>query len=258
MAKIKVVKVRGERRPAKITKNRRNRSGKSQSLLDSKRRKSRSRYRVKSGEKSEDSQEYEKDLIRNRLRKVGIDPRTVDVDGLYDPTLTYGENLTNPDGFGRYFKTKAQALGKREEFYKRQQSLQEWSRQEREPRAWKRDEARTHKKTIPISKLDAQQENTWRYDPGAFDIRTVDDRIAYRERKRLEAAEEQRRKRALTWREDRAALHKKFSQDSIVTHQQLKQAGYSETRINNMVYAGTVGTRFKRGTLPAKKTYVIF
>lgn len=257
MAKIKVVKVRGEKRPAKITKNRRNRSGRSQNLLDSERKRPTSRYRVKSGEKSANTQEYEKELIRNRLRKAGIDPQTVDVDGLYDPTLTYAENLTNRDGFGRYFKTRELALGKREEFYKRQKSLQEWSREEREPRAWKTDEARTHKKNIAISKLDARNEHTWRYDPGAFDIRTVDDRIAFRERKRLEAAAEERQRAALQWRQRETELHKKFGEGSIVTHVQLKESGYTENDINNMLYGGVVGSRFRRGTLPAKKTYIV-
>lgn len=32
------------------------------------------------------------------------------------------------------------------------------------------------------TKLNTGQENRWRYNPGAFDVRTVDDRIAYKER----------------------------------------------------------------------------
>ena len=59
-----------------------------------------SRYKIrKEGEKPPAQQEREKELIRNRLAKEGIDPQTVDVDGLYDPKLTYTENLNNPETF---------------------------------------------------------------------------------------------------------------------------------------------------------------
>ncbi|MFX0065385.1 MAG: hypothetical protein ACFFC7_24710 [Candidatus Hermodarchaeota archaeon] len=46
-------------------------------------------------QKSQAKQDYEKRLIRNRLKKQGIDPKVVDVDALYDPRLSYKENVNN-------------------------------------------------------------------------------------------------------------------------------------------------------------------
>lgn len=177
--------IRGEPRPVRL---KRLPDGKIKQTILDKRKKSRKakaerrmRYRIKASV-------YEKELLRVQLEQAGYDPDKIPIDELYDPNLTYTQNIRQ--NFKEWIKT----TDVRSELYRaRRLDLIQYSHESRPRQDWLKDEARTHKVNVPISKLDKESENRWRNNPGGSDVQTVDDRLAKKER----VMQEKRARRSL-------------------------------------------------------------
>jgi len=117
----------------------------------------------------------QKRTISRKLRKMGIEPDTVDLDAILDPTLTYRENWENVlkaigKGSDRTIE-EDEAEAQRREFLER-----EAERFEDERSAVSRGEDE-HKAAKKVLKLSEENLEKWEEHPDEYDIEGVDYRI---------------------------------------------------------------------------------
>lgn len=122
----------------------------------------------------------QKTVLKRRLRSRNVQPETVDIEALADPSLTLPENIKNIDKATRSRQRRVGQAKARE--MQRKAVIQEGRRRHRTRPRWDRRIDESLDAETTFKNPDQKEFEMWASNPDKFDILGVDDKMPLQER----------------------------------------------------------------------------